>query len=167
MIVCTATLLFILLIFTPIRIKIDAKIFPATLRADMQATVLGIKVFDETARLCGKNIICNGTVETELDITQLNKGGEANLIKCITVDKIFVSLQNNLSNVSAQAILAENIICTLITGVACGITNCQIASNVLVCSGESRACFQVAVSVNVAELSFFLLKQGVQLWMRK
>ena len=56
MIVCTATLLFILLIFTPIRIKIDAKIFPATLRADMQATVLGIKVFDETARLCGKNI---------------------------------------------------------------------------------------------------------------
>lgn len=167
MIVCTATLLFVLLVFAPIRIKINAQIYLKRLQADMQATVFGIKVFDETAKLRGKNIICSGTVQTEIDLTQIDTESGVNILNCITVDKVFVSFQNNLSYVSAQTILAENVICALATVVACGMTNCNVASNVLAYLGENRVCIKVAVSVNVAELSFCLLKQGVQLWTRK
>lgn len=167
MIVVTATLLFTLLIFMPIRLNVVVEAFYKRLSADIKVKVWGIKFFSETISLEGKNLNCNGTVETRLDIAQLDGDKGKGLLRCLTVDDVFVSFQNNMSYIPAQIILAENVICALATRIACGISHCQIGSEVYACLGESRVCFEITASVNVAELSFCLLKQGVQVWTRK
>ena len=137
MIVCTATLLFTLLIFMPIRLNVDVQAYYSSLSADIRVKMWGIKVFGETISLDGNNLNCNGTVETRLNVTQLDGEKGKGLLKCLTVDSVFVSFQNNMSTMPSRIILAENVLCAIATRIACG------------------------------ELSFCLLKQGVQVWMRK
>lgn len=167
MIVCTATLLFTLLIFMPIRLNVDVQAYYSSLSADIRVKMWGIKVFGETISLDGNDLNCNGTVETRLNITQLDGEKGKGLLKCLTVDSVFVSFQNNMSTMPSRIILAENVLCAIATRIACGVSHCQIGSQVYACLGESRACFEITASVNVAELSFCLLKQGVQVWTRK
>ena len=167
MIVCAATLLFLLLIFAPFRVNLYAQIYLQRRTAKVQAKVCFLTVFDEEFVLKGKYLVCDGTVQTNIDIAQIDRKNGIDLLKCLTFDKVFVSLQNNLSVVSSKMILAENALTAIITNLACGFTHCQVASEVVACTCESRVCSQIAVSTSVAELSFCLLKQGVQLWMRK
>ena len=54
MIVCTATLLFTLLIFMPIRLNVDVQAYYSRLSADIRVKMWGIKVFSETISLDGK-----------------------------------------------------------------------------------------------------------------
>ncbi len=167
MIVCTATLLFILLVFAPFRVKISAQIYLQRLTANLQANVAIFNVFDEVIQIKGKYLLCKGTVETSINILQIDSKNGVDLLKCLTFDKIFVSLQNSLSSFSSKIILAENAIAAIVTNLTCCLTNCQVASEVVACLGESRICTEIAVSTSVAELSFSLLKQGVEIWMRK
>lgn len=167
MIVCAATLLFILLVFMPIRLNVLAEVYFSRLSANIRVKAFGIKVFNETISLKGKMLECSGTVETQIDLTQMEESKGKGLLQCVTFDSLYVCFQNNLSTVSTQIILAENFISAIATGIACGISNCQIASSVYACVGESKVCAQITASFNVAELSFCLLKQGVQSWMRK
>lgn len=167
MIVCTAALIFLLLIFAPFRIKLDAQIYLQRLTANVQARVYVFTVLEEEICLKGKYIVCDGTVQTEINITQIDRKNGIDLLKSLTFDRIFVSLQNNLSVVSSQLLLAENAFAALATNLACSFTHCQVASEVIACVNESRVCLQIAVSTSVAELSFCLIKQGVRLWMLK
>ena len=167
MIVCTAALIFLLLIFAPFRIRFDAQIYLQRLSAKVQAKAYGLTVLKEEIRLRGKYLVCDGTVQTDVNIAQIDSKNGIDLLKCLTFDRIFVSLQNNLSVVSSKMILAENALTAIATSLACGFTHCQVASEVVACTNESRVCLQIAVSTSVAELSFSLLKQGVRLWMLK
>lgn len=167
MIVCTATLIFLLLIFAPFRIKINAQIYPQRLAAKVQAKAYFITVLKEQFVLKGMYLVCDGTVQTEINIVKIDRKNGIDLLKCLTFDRIFVSLQNNLSVVSSQKILAENVITAIATNLACSFTHCQVASEVVACVNESRVCLQIAVSTSVAELSFCLIIQGVRLWMLK
>ncbi|MCM1533533.1 MAG: hypothetical protein NC099_02655 [Corallococcus sp.] len=145
-----------------------AQVYLHRLTVDIQAKVYNfITVFSETIMLRGKYLVCNGTVETDLDVTQIDKNNGIDLTECLTLDKFFVSLQNNVATISSKTLLVENVIAAFVTSLATKISNCKIASEVVACLNESRVCLQVSVSANVAELSFCLLKQGVRLWMRK
>lgn len=167
MIVCTATLIFLLLIFAPFRVKFDAQIYLQRLTAKIKAKAYCITVLNEAVKLRGKYLVCDGTVQTEVNITQIDRKNGIDLLKCLTFDRVLVSLQNNLSVVSSKIIVAENALTAIATGLACGFTHCQVASEVVACTNESKVCLQIAVSTSVAELSFSLIKQGVRLWMLK
>ena len=168
MIVCTATLIFLLLVFAPFRVKLSAQMYLKRLSAEVQAKAYIFTVFDEVITVKGKYLICDGTVQTDINLTQIDSKNGLDLLKCLTFDKVFVSLQNNLSLVSSKTVLAENALTAIVTNVACVLTHCQVASEVVACLGESRVCIDIAVSTSVAELSFCLLKQGVMmLWMRR
>ena len=167
MIVCTATLIFLLLIFAPIRVVLDAQVYPKRFSAEVQAKACRVTVFNEQIALKGKYLVCDGTVQTKINITQIDRKNGIDLLKCLTFDRVFVSLQNNLSFVSSKIIVAENALTAIATSLACGFTHCQVASEVVACLDESRICLQIAVSFSVAELSFCLIKQGVRLWMHK
>ena len=167
MIVCTATLIFLLLIFAPFRVLLNVQIYPQRLTVNVQAKAYVFTVFQEQIALKGKYLVCDGTVQTEIDITQIDRKNGIDLLKCLTFDRIFVSLQNNLSVVSSQKLLAENALTAIVTNLACSFTHCQVASEVIACLNESRVCLTIAVSTSVAELSFCLIKQGVRLWMLK
>ncbi|MDE7454221.1 MAG: hypothetical protein K2M64_00125, partial [Clostridia bacterium] len=81
-----------------------------------------LKVFDEEFVLNGTHLICDGTVQTEINLAKIKTENGINLLKCLTFDKVFVSLQNNLSFVSSKTIVAENALTAIITTVLCKIT---------------------------------------------
>ena len=164
MIVVTAMLLFVTLIFAPIRFRVDLFLYMQKLAADFTVHVGALRVFDEGVAMRGKYLCCNGTVSTDVDLTTVDRQGGIDLLKCITIDKFCVSLQNNILNVSMFYVALENAIMALITATLCNLYHCQYYTQVVGTLDESRMRMQVAASTSVAELSFCLLKQGARQW---
>lgn len=167
MIVCTAILLFTLLIFAPLKVRINLNVLFHKLTVKMQVKSYFVKVIDETVTLSGKYLICNGTVDTDLDVTQFDNKSGVNFAKCFTIDRVCLSLQNNVVNISAKVVLLENVLLGVATEVGRKLSHCQVYSEVKSCLGESMCVVQADVSVSIAELSFYLIKQGVKTWTRK
>lgn len=164
MIVATAMLVFLLLVFAPIRVKLYVYLYPADLRLTVKADVCAVKVFDENIVLSGKYLHCNGTLDSDVDITAINGKNGVDLFKCITVDRVFVSVQNNMFNVPFFVAVITNVVMALSAAVMCNATHCQVQTRQSLCQGASKLFVGVALSANVAELSFCLAKQGVQQW---
>lgn len=167
MIVCTATLLFMLLFFAPFRVRIKMQVLFKKLAVYIKAESYRVPLFNETIALHGKYLLCNGTVDTEVDITQIDQKNGVDLMKCVTLEGVCVSIRNNLLNAPTSVILFENIVTACATKLACENLQCKIYSEVIGCLEESNMKVQIDLSANVAELSFCLIKQGVRLWMRK
>ena len=164
MIVVTATLLFVLLFFAPMRFRVDVVVYLQRLAATIRAKTAAIKVFDETIELQGRYLHCEGTVATDVDLTKMDKQTGIDLMKCITVDKICVSLRNNMLGVSMLAMLVENVLAALAMATLCNLSHCQFYTQVVGTLNESSTHVEVVANTSVAELSFCLLKQGVKLW---
>ena len=164
MIVVTAMLLFVTLIFAPIRFRVDLFLYLQKLAASFSVNVGALRVFDEDVSLSGKNLHCSGTISTDVDLTTIDRKGGIDLLKCITVDKLCVSLQNNILNVSMFYVALENALMALVTATLCNLFHCQFYTQVVGTMEESRVQMQVAASTSVAELSFCLLKQGARQW---
>ena len=163
MIVVTAILVFVTLIFAPIRFSVDAFAYLQDLSATFNVKIGVIKVFDEQVSLRGKFLRCTGTVTTDVDLTSVDKGS-IDLLKCITIDKLCVSLQNNVLSISTFYIAIQNALMALIATTACNLYHCQFYTQVVGTLDKSRIHFQIVASTSVAELSFSLIKQGVRQW---
>ena len=164
MIGVTATLLFLLLFFAPMRFTADIELFLQDLSATVRVKTLAIKVFDEAFQLNGRYLNCDGTVTTDVDLTKIDKQTGIDLIQCITIDKICVSLSNNLLGVSMTAMLVQNVLAVIATATLCNVSHCQFYTNVVATLNKSSIRAQTVVTTSVAELSFCLAKQGVKLW---
>lgn len=164
MVVTTAMLVFTLLVFMPIRVKAGVSIFPSKLSTDIYARIMAIKVFDESITLKGKFLHCSGTVDACMDITAINGKNGVDLLKCITVDRVFVSVLHNVFNLSSLFTVFVCAVMALSTAIACHASHCQICARQVMCADTGKIFVGVVVSANIAELSFCLLKQGVEQW---
>ena len=164
MIVVTATLVFVLLVCAPIRFRVDAIIYPQRLSAKVRVKSAAIKVFEEQFELTGRYLRCDGTVSTDVDVTTVNKQTGIDLLKCITIDKVCVSLRNNLLSASVPFVLVQNVLAALATATFCNVSHFQLYTQVVGTFEESSVRLQTVISTSVAELSFCLLKQEVKLW---
>ncbi|MCH5152960.1 MAG: hypothetical protein J1F68_03255 [Clostridiales bacterium] len=164
MIVVTAMLLFVTLIFAPIRFRVDLFLYLQKLAAAFTVNVGVFRVFDEDVALHGKYLRCNGTISTDVDLTTVDRKNGIDLLKCVTIDKLCVSLQNNILNVSMFYVALQNAIMALVTATLCNLFHCQFYTQVEGTMEESKVQMQVVASTSVAELSFCLLKQGARQW---
>ena len=164
MIVLTATLVFLLLFFTPIRLRLNIVAYLQQLTAHVRVKGVLFKVFDETFALTGRYLHCEGTVSTDVDLTKMDRQTGIDFLKCITIDKVYVTLANNLLGVSMLAMLVENVVSAVAMATLCNLSHCQFHTQVVGTFDESSISAGVVVSVSVAELSFCLIKQGVKLW---
>ena len=164
MIVVTATLIFVLLFFAPIRLGIRAVVHIQNLSANVTVRGAVLKIFNEDFELCGKTLHCEGSISTDVDLTQVDKQTGVDFIKCITVDKIAVSLANNVLDVPTTVLLAEKTIMAIIAATFCNVSHCQFYAQVVGTLEPSYARIEALITTSVAELSFCLLKQGVKLW---
>ena len=163
MIVVTATLLFLLLAFSPIYLKADITLYLRRMSADIKVGVGAIKVFNENVRLAGGSLHCEGTVSTDVELRAIDKKSSIDLIKCITVEKVAVWFYNNFASVS-QYTAIQNAVLALATVTACNLFHCQIYTESVGTLNESCVRICLLINVSVAELSFCLLKQGVRKW---
>lgn len=168
MIVVTAMLLFVLLMFAPIRFRVDLDLYLQRLCADIKAKVGVLTVFNEQISLVGKYLHCEGTVSTDVDLQSVDRQNGIDLLQCITIDKMCFALYNNILSVSPFYFAIENAVVALATATLCNLYHCQFYTQVLGTVEESKIRAQVVASTSVAELSFCLVKQGVRQWkMRK
>lgn len=164
MIVVTAMLLFVTFIFAPIRFRVDMFVYLQRLAASFDVKVGALKVLGEQIELRGKNLHCIGTVTTDVDLTTVNRKDGIDLLKCITVDKLCLSLQNNIFNVSMLYVAIENALVALATATVCNLSHCQFYTQVAGTMEQSAVRINVVASTSVAELSICLLKQGARQW---
>lgn len=164
MIVLTAILVFVMLIFAPIRLNISVFTYPQELSATIWVRTLLVRVFDEEVKLCGTTLDCQGTVSTQLDLSTVNSQSGVDLLKCITVDRLYVAVQNNILTVSPFFIAVQNALAAVVTLTLCNLYHCQYFTQIVGSIDRSGILVEVTASVSVAELSFCLLKQGVKTW---
>ena len=164
MIVVTATLIFVLLFFAPIRLGIRAVLHIQNLSASVTVRSLAVKLFDEEFELNGRMLHCEGSISTDVDLMQIDKQTGVDFIKCITVDKVAVSLANNVLDVPTNVLLVENTLMAIIAATFCNVSHCQFYAQVVGTLEPSYARIETLITTSVAELSFCLLKQGVKLW---
>lgn len=167
MIVVTAMLIFATLFFAPIRFRVDAFVYLQRLSASFAVKIGVVTVFDEDVFLAGKYLRCSGTVKTEVDVTTVNRKNGVDLLKCITLDKLCLSLQNNILNVSMFYIALQNAFVALVTATLCKMFHCQFYNQVVGTLNESRVKMQVCASTSVAAVSICLVKQGVRQWITR
>ena len=164
MIVVTATLIFVLLFFAPIRFGVRVVINIQNLSASLSVRSLTIKIFDEDFELNGKVLHCEGAISTNIDLSQVDKQTGIDFLKCITVDKVAVSLANNVLEVPTTVLLVENALTAILIATFCNISHCQFYAQVVGTLKPSHARVESVITTSVAELSFCLIKQGVKLW---
>ena len=162
MIVATAILIFLLLIFMPVRFCIDAN-FNFT---DMTASV-NLKVFLHT--LVKENIfygdgqICyKGTVDGQFQGDRNSRQNATDIAKCITIDSIFLFLQNDFSNQFFTNFVLQNTLINLLSQLVCTFSHCQFG---VVCNSFSNIdSLQIVLkgNVSIAGLSSCFIKQEVQ-----
>ena len=164
MIFVTALLIFVTLIFAPIRFYVDVNAYLQKLAANFKVRVGVLKVIGEQVCLSGKYLHCTGTISTDIDLTTIDRQGGVDLLKCITIDKLCMSLQNNILNVSMFYVALENAILALATATLCNSFHCQFYTQVVGTLDESKIQVHVAACTSVAEVSLCLAKQGVRQW---
>jgi len=133
MIVCTATLLFLLLIFAPFRVRVNARFLFRNFTASVKGYVYAIPFFNETFELNGKYLTCRGTVDTDVDVTQIDRQSGADVLQSVTVNRICVSVRNNILSVSPIVIAFENTLSYIASEIGCRSTHCQLYAEVLGC----------------------------------
>lgn len=164
MIVVTAMLLFLLMVFAPIKFDADIYLHLQKLCADISAKVGVIRVFDEQLALMGKTLHCQGTISAELDIEEIRSKSNVDLLKCITVDRISLCLQNNIFDVSPMNIVVQNVVASIAMSTLCNMFHCQFYTQILGTLDDSKIHANIVASFSVAELSYCLAAQGVKSW---
>ena len=164
MIVVTATLIFVLLFFAPIRFGVRAVVYLHNLSASVTVRSLTVKIFEEDFVLNGRVLQCEGSISTDIDLMQIDKQTGIDFLKCITVDKVAVSLANNVLGVPITVLLVENALVAALIATFCNVSHCQFYAQVVATSDPSHAQIESVITTSVAELSYCLLKQGVKLW---
>ena len=164
MIVCTAILIFVLLIFMPITCKIDCEINLKDCNVHCNIYVFELRILKEVFCFEGKKLQCKGTVETQLDLSKTDKKLQVDLLKCITLRKVNLGFANNLSSVNIYSFMIQNLILKVATNAACAMSHCKIYSCVGSTLQNSKVLLNVVIHISIAELSFSLLKQGARQW---
>lgn len=167
MTVVTAMLIFLLFVFAPIHVRAETTLYLSDLSARVQVAFGHIRVFNETLVLQGKMLHCNGTINADVDLNTLDRKSSMDLFKCITVDKFFVTFNNNICNVPMLVFTLQNAIISLVTATLCNMYHCQFCAQCMPTITASQIKLRVLANFSVAELSFCLLKQGVRKWIRK
>lgn len=164
MIVVTATLLFMMLLFAPIYLKAEVVLYIEKLSAYISVKFGILRVFGEEIDLAGSKLHCEGTVNADVEIKTIDRKSSVDLLKCITVEKLYLSVLNNIAKLNIRYAIAQNTLLALATATACNLFHCQFFSECIGTTGEDRICAKTLINFSVAELSFCLLKQWVRKW---
>ncbi len=164
MIVVTATLIFLLLIFAPIYLSADIRLYLKSLSASVGVKVGAVQVFCENISLVGDTLQCKGTVSTDVSLSSIDRQSGVDLLRCITVEKLVLSVCDNFYSFSAARLVSEEAILALATVTACNLFHCQIFCEHVGTYCDSCLRLRTLINLSVAELSFCLLKQGVRKW---
>lgn len=162
MIVATAMLIFLLLIFVPIPFAMRGRYIFGDVDMQIKIDVCGLLLAKERVFVNGNGVGYQGTVDGYLQTDENAKRSGIDLAKSFCLHKVLLCLRQDFSKFNVKLLVVQNVIFSLLSQIVCGLTSCQFAcvSNSFSDVGD----FQIfaKASVSVAELSFCFIKQGVR-----
>ncbi len=162
MIYATITMLFVVLILTPLRVGISAELNLTKLTACVKARLFSVKVFDECFELNGVTLDCSGTIDSKVDLRGFRPSGGKYLIKCLTFDELCFGVYSRISGkYGIFAALASECITAAATTLACAASHCKVRSKTEFGLGDERFGAELAVTTTLAEFVIALIKEGV------
>lgn len=162
MIVATAMLIFLLLIFMPIPFAVHGRYIFGNVDVQVAIDVCGLILAKERVFVDGNGVGYQGTVDGYLQTNENVKQSGMDVAKSICLHRVLIYLRQDLSKLNINLFVFQTAVFSIISQIVCGATDCQFAciSNNFSDVGD----FQIfaKASVSVAELSFFFIKQGVR-----
>ena len=162
MIVATAVLIFLLLIFTPIQFEIRGLCIFAELKAQIEIKVFCFQLAKEKLFVNSTGVGYQGTVDGYLHNDEESHKEGIDILKSITLHSAFLYFKKDLTNLNVNVMLLQNAILYTFSQIVCNLTHCQFAC---ICDNFSNIDsleFRIEGSVSVAELSSCFIKQGVR-----
>ena len=167
MIVATAMLIFLLLIFTPIPLTVRLRYVFGQMVLNVWIKVFFLPFANQEVFVDGNGVGYKGTVQGYLQTDKQTNNSGIDIAKCITLDSVLIYLRNDLSNLNPSVMVAQSAFISSVCPAVCALTHCQFGC---ICDNFANISdLQICVkgSVSVAELSFCFIKQGVERCKRK
>ncbi len=162
MIVATAMLIFLLLVFMPIHFEVRGRYIFTELSVQTQIKVFCLTLAKERVFVDAQGVGYQGTVDGYLQNDKDSQQDGVDIAKSITMHSVQLYFRNDLSKLNVNAMIFQNAILSVITQIVCCVSNCQFACLCNNFSNIDDLQFRVKGSVSVAELSFCFIKQGVR-----
>lgn len=162
MIVATAMLIFLLLIFTPIPFVMRGRYIFGEVDVQIEVCVCGLLLAKERVFVNGNGVGYQGTVDGYLQTDEDSKQSGIDVAKSICLHKVLLCLRQDFSKLNVNLFVLQNAIFLLLSQIVCGFTNCQFACVSNNFSDVSDFQIFAKATISVAELSFCFIKQGVR-----
>lgn len=161
MIVLTILMLVLLLCLVPLRIAINFRLDLLQKYLFVKVNVFFLPVFKEKLQFVGRNLVCSGTVDTEIDIFQMDGKQGINLVKALVFDSVNLTFAIDFCRYSPFAMLCIESICSATTAVACAFSHCKIHTDT--CLSQVNSVFgNVVVSVSLMKIIAVLISESVR-----
>ena len=161
MIPLTVFMLIMLLCLAPLKIAVKLRLDLSQKRLFAEVRVFFVRVFKEKFLFEGRNLVCSGTVNTQIDVFQMDGKQGVNLAKALVFDSVNVRLAVDFCKYSPFAMVCLESVCYATTAVACAFSHCKVHTST--CLSQANCVFaNVVVSVSLAEIILALIKDSVR-----
>ncbi len=161
MVVLTVFMLILFLVLVPLRIGISFRIDLTSKRLKVRLTVFGLPLFKENFTVSGKYLVCDGTVETKIDLLSVDGKSGVNLAKALVFEKVNLVFAVDYTKISPFTMLALEGACGTLTTVACALSNCQVRTQTGF-SLDNAVYGDVSVTVTLADIFIVLIKEKLR-----
>ena len=126
-IIALTTVMFVaLLVLMPLRVRAAFCLNFAQKTLHVKVKLFFVTFFSEKFVLDGAHLDCQGSVDTEIDLTEMETGSGKHYLKAIVMDSVNVTLATNyLAHAPTTMVALEGAV-GVATTVACAVTNCRI-----------------------------------------
>ena len=152
-------MLVILLVLAPLRAQVAFCLNFAQKELTVNAKVFHIKVFKEKFTLQGKYLNCQGSVDTQIDLTQMDPSSGKAFMKAIVIDSVNVNIAVNYLAHKPTTMLAVESFAFLATAIACLVSNCRIHTSTQMAT-QTAVSGEVHLSVSLAEVFLALFRSA-------
>ena len=162
MVVVTAILIFLLLIFAPIPFVLSGRYILLDKFVQVQIDVFGLNLASESIFVGKQGIGYKGTVDGYFKYDDEEKQSGVDIANSICMHSILLFFRSNFANLDVRLFAFQHALLGIASAVFCSFCNCQFACLYDNFSFVDDFQFSVKASVSVAELSFCFIKQGVR-----
>lgn len=161
MIIALTTVLFIaLLVLAPLRAKVAFCLNFAQKELHVRLKIFHIPFFSEKFTLHGKYLNCQGSVDTKINLPEIDTNSSKFYLKAIVVDSVNVTFATNYLAQSPKTMVALECFVGVATTVACAISNCKIHTSTQM--ANATAVFgEVRLSVSLCEVFIALIRDAL------
>lgn len=156
----TTVMVIALFTLAPLRARVAFCLNFAKKELTVRLKIFHITLFNEKFTLQGQYLNCEGSVDTEINLPELDTNSSKFYLKAIVVDSVNVTFATNYIAQSPKTMVLLELFVNISTTVACAISNCKIHTSTQM-SNQTAVFGEVRLSVSLFEVLTALVRDAV------